>query len=570
MDRQGTAPASGSGALWADRPWLQPVALITLLAGIAFGMLVPVYTDEIAWRFHERAWLDGGFDIWLNDVCGPNMVARAPAFMMPVRWFSATMNQLLADPLYVRLTGVALALALVGAFWRLVGLLEQDPARRKVLRACALALLATGYLPQLLVLSRPEQPLFLAVMGMALITLSADWRERPARSVWLASGAIVLLCLLGLSYHLKGVLYSVFALACLAMLAPGARHWLPRALSGVILVAANLVAAPYWISRFACPGSEVMAQRLATQNLATVFENGNATPGVLLDQLLHAHIFAYTSVATLPERPMSHWLPHYIFGPVKVLGSDMATIVGWGCASLIAIRAVVLALRAGGWPALFQPRMALLLVLAGTTLVWGFSQITKNSYEAMHILPAWIVALLLAWTLPEPQSRPMPQHMGKLALLLVAFATLSQVVVITRMTPPLVAAAQKSGSVVLQPLSVSLADYGQVRRDIDRAMAQAGMDGPQRLNRLMIDDYTYLALQRHYLPLHALGVTGVWRGPVEDPAAYLVDRGSDGVVVACSALWDDARAIASRSGEICALNKAQLVTLAGGRPFRVR
>ena len=570
MDKQGTAPASGSGSLWADRPWLQPVALITLLAGIAFGILVPVYTDEIAWRFHERAWLDGGFDIWLNDVCGPNMVARAPAFMMPVRWFSAAMNLLLADPLYVRLTGVILALALAGTFWRLVGLLEQDPARRKVLRACALALLATGYLPQLLVLSRPEQPLFLAVMGMALITLSADWRERSARSVWLASGAIVLLCLLGLSYHLKGVLYSVFALACLAMLAPGARHWLPRALGGVTIVAANLIAAPYWVNRFACPGSAVMALELEDQNLTAVIQNGNATLGLIAEQLLNSHIFAYTSVATLPQKPMSQWLPHHIFGPVEEFGSDLVTIIGWAVASLIAVRAVALAVRAQGWSALFQPRLALLLVMAGTTLVWGFSQVTKNSYEAMHILPAWIVVLLLAWTLPQAKSRPLTEHLGKLAVMLVAFAALSQVVVIVRMAPSLVAATEKSGTVILQDHSVSLADYDAVRRDIDRAMTRAGMAGPRRLHRLMIDDYTYLALQRHYLPLHALGVTGVWRGPIMDPAAYLVDRGSDGVVVACSSLWDDARAIASRSGEICALNKAQLITLAGGRPFQVR
>lgn len=556
--------------MWSDRPWLQPVALATLLAGIAFGMLVPIYTDEIAWRFHERAWLDGGFDVWLNDVCGPGSIARAPQFMMPVRWFSATMNQLLADPLYVRLTGVILALALVAGFWRLVGLLEQDRTRRRVLRACALALLATGYLPTMLVLSRPEQPLFLAVMGMVLVTLSGDWRARDARSVWLASGAIVLLCLLALSYHLKGVLYSVFALACLAMLVPGARHWLPRALGGVTIVVANLIAAPYWISRFACPDSAVMAKELEEQNLTTVIQNGNATLGLIGEQLLNSHIFAYTSVATLPVKPMSQWLPHHVFGPVEEFGSDLVTIIGWAVASLIAVRTVALAIRAQGWSALFQPRLALLLVMAGTTLVWGFSQVTKNSYEAMHILPAWIVVLLLAWTLPQQQSRPLTEHLGKLAVMLMAFAALSQVVVIVRMAPSLVAATEKSGTVRLQNYSLSLVDYDAVRQDIDRAMAQAGMAGPQRLHRLMIDDHTYLALQRHYLPLHALGVTGVWRGPVSDPAAYLVDRGSDGVVVACKNLWDEARAVASRSGEFCAVNKAQLATLAGGRPFQVR
>ena len=165
---------------------------------------------------------------------------------------------------------------------------------------------------------------------------------------------------------------------------------------GTTIVAANLIAAPYWVNRFACPGSAVMALELEDQNLTAVIQNGNATLGLIAEQLLNSHIFAYTSVATLPQKPMSQWLPHHIFGPVEEFGSDLVTIIGWAVASLIAVRAVALAVRAQGWSALFQPRLALLLVMAGTTLVWGFSQVTKNSYEAMHILPAWIVVLLLA------------------------------------------------------------------------------------------------------------------------------------------------------------------------------
>ncbi len=550
-----------------ERPWLAPAALLVLLAGLAFGLLVPVYTDEIAWRFHERAWLDGGLDVWLNDVCGPTSIARAPAFMMPVRWFSATMNLALADPLYIRLTGVALAVALVAAMWRLVGVLEPDRQRRRLLRACACALLATGYLPQLLVFSRPEQPLFLAVMGMALVTLSTDWRQRTKRAVWLASLAIVLLCLVALSYHLKGVLYSVFALACLAMLAPGLRDWLPRALGAGTILAANLVAAPYWTSRFACPGDAVMAAKLESQNLTSVIQNGNATAGLIIDQVLNAHIFSYASLGALAQRPMSGWMPIDVFSAGEAFASQALTFLTWGLATVLAVRAVVLAVRRGGWPALFEPRLALMLVMAGTTLVWGLSQVTKNSYEATHILPAWIVVLLLAWTLPQAESRPKAAQLGKLAFLLLAVAALSQVVVIVRMTGPLAEATHKPGRLPQQPYSVSLANYAGVRQDIARAMHGAGMDGPQRLNRPVIDDVTYLALQRHYLPLHALGVMGLWRGPIDDPAAYLVSRGSDGLVVSCASLWAEARAVASRSGEICAVNRAQLAVLAGGRAF---
>ncbi|MEO5708069.1 MAG: hypothetical protein ABIT10_05140 [Alteraurantiacibacter sp.] len=551
--------------------WLVNAALLVLLAGIAFGLLVPVYTDEIAWRFHERAWLDGGLDVWLNDICGPNSIARAPAFMLPVRWFSATMNMALADPLYIRLTGVALALALVAAMWRLVGLLEIDPARRRLLRACACGLLATGYLPQLLVFSRPEQPLFLAVMGMALITLTGDWRQRTARQVWLASLAIVLLSALALSYHLKGVLYAVFALACLAMLAPGTRHWLPRMLASGTIGAMTVVGAAYWSARFACPDNTVMAAKLEGQNLSAMLQNGHGSAALLVDQILNSHILTYAWQGAIHSTPMSAWLPAGVFSGFEAFASQLLTYVTWSLATVVAARAVFLALRHGGWAALFEPRMALLTTMVGITLVWGVSQITKNSYEATHMLPAWIMVLLLAWTLPAHparDTRPDPLVLKRLAVLLLVVAACSQALVIGRMTGPLLAAAHDPGRLENQPFSVSLADYASVRRDIARAMHDADMDGPARLNRPVIDDFTYLALQRHYLPLHALGVMGLWRGPIDDPAAYLVNRGSDGLVVSCASLWPAARAVASHAGEICAVNGAQLALLAGGRQFR--
>ena len=104
----------------------QWLALGGLLLSVLAGMLVPVYPDEIGWRFQERAWIDGGLDIGLNDNCGPNTIARAPWFMMPVRWYSATANRIFADPLFIRLEGVACALAWIALFWVLAGRLEND------------------------------------------------------------------------------------------------------------------------------------------------------------------------------------------------------------------------------------------------------------------------------------------------------------------------------------------------------------------------------------------------------------------------------------------------------------
>ena len=111
---------------------------------LAFGLLLPVYSDEIVWRFHERAALDGGFDVWLNDSCGINTIARAPWFMMPARWFSATMNLALPSPLFVRIKGVLCAMAWLALLWRLSGTVVGDPATRNAAQTLGLALLGLG------------------------------------------------------------------------------------------------------------------------------------------------------------------------------------------------------------------------------------------------------------------------------------------------------------------------------------------------------------------------------------------------------------------------------------------
>lgn len=576
-----------AGLNGAKRNWLTIAALATVVVGMLFGLLLPIYTDELAWRFHERAWLDQGFDVWMNDVC-TNMVYRAPLFMMPARWFSANMNLLLADPLLVRLTGVALALSLVAGFWRLVGIIEPDAERRGLLRAIVCGLLATGVFPVMLVISRPEQPFFLAAMGMALLTLPVVHKAISARRAWLLCTGLVLLTLLALSYHLKGLLYSVFALACLLVLAKGTQHIVPRMLAAVTIVVLDVFSFRYWLGRFDCPTNTVMQRAMEEQNVVALLQSGNNPVEVLLQQLGRAHIFKYAELAAIHPYPMSAWMPVQIFTTGEGIVSFTMTYLLWGLTALLAAMAVWHFLRRNGpdglWARLWTPRVVLVGTLFAITFVWGLSQVTKNVYEAMHILPAWIMMLLFAWTLRaegradgEADNTFVSLKALRLAAtLLLAAGLLSQVIVIGRMSGPLWAAAHNPGRLPLQRYSISLADYPSVRADIGRAMREAGMDpgatqggtGPDgRLNRLLVDDLTYLALQRSYLPIYALGVMGPWNGPINDPAAFLVSRDSDGIVASCASLWQEAADAAARSGEICAINRQQLQRLAGGRPF---
>jgi hypothetical protein len=185
----------------AHRLFDSRVALAALVVMICAGIFVPIYTDEIMWRFHERAAIDG-VDILWNDLCGPNTLARPVWFMWPVRWFSAAMNLTFAAPVFVRLEGILCALLWVALFWRLAARAQTDPARTELARLLGIVLLSLGVMPFIMVMSRPEQPLTLAVTSIVLLTLSEPWRWSPQVSAWLKCADIVLLATIALSYCL--------------------------------------------------------------------------------------------------------------------------------------------------------------------------------------------------------------------------------------------------------------------------------------------------------------------------------------------------------------------------------
>ena len=90
-------PANSRIDSTAVQPWLRTLLTASFLMTLTVGLLVPVYTDEIMWRLHNRGGIDGT-DGMYNDLCGPGVWATPPWFMMPARWLSAHINLLLADP----------------------------------------------------------------------------------------------------------------------------------------------------------------------------------------------------------------------------------------------------------------------------------------------------------------------------------------------------------------------------------------------------------------------------------------------------------------------------------------
>jgi hypothetical protein len=560
-DLTGAAWMAGEVTPVKDRVarWLPIAAAAGLAATFLLGILVPLYTDEIGWRFQERAWIDG-VDRGYNDICGPNTFARPPWFMLPVRWFSATANQALADPLFVRIEGVLCVLAWAAMLWLLVSRLGDGLARRRRMQALVFSLLGLGTLPFLQVLSRPEQPLLLTFTLILLITLGFP-RRSGASAAWLKGAAIVALTGIAVSYHLKGVAYAPIALVCLAVCAAGPRTLVPRVVLGAVLVAMVAAAASYWFGRFQCLGNAEAGAVLATESLAAILATHGSLNGILGTLVHGANPLNYVWLAGFGI-DMSLWLPLGMFPDPVCRAVIVALGLLWGGALVLAGIRLLLFLARARLKALAEPRALLALTVLACVEVWGVSQIHRNLYEAGHILPMLAIFVALALSLPLADDARLTRAQTWLTCVAVPVALLSEAAVLVFATGPLIAARQTPGYIPGQRMSVSTRSYDTVRRDIDLAMAKAGMPRDRQLQGLVLDDITYLALQRHLLPIHRLGVFEVWNFGIDNAAQDLVDRRSDGIVVSCENLTDEFETAASRAGGICAVSKAQIEQVA--------
>jgi hypothetical protein len=539
------------------------LALGGLVLSVLAGLLVPIYTDETGWRFQERAGIDGGLDLTWSDICGPNSIARAPWFMMPVRWFSAAANQALSDPLFVRLEGVGCALAWIALFWLLVQRLESRRAKRVELRTLAFSLLGLGLLPYVLVFSRPEQPLILVAVLALLLAFVRPPGANPALWAWLKAAGFVALAVVALSYHVKGTLYAGLAGACLLVSARGRGTVAPRIAGAAALTALTLAAAKYWVGRLSCPDDPQIAALYNSVSVASLMANGGHGAALAAKMLASADPLGFVGAAAPRSDPLSNWLPPGLFPRPIAVVLLAGMFVAWGAAVLLAVAALVRFAFSAKVRALAEPRFLPAVGLLGLVLVWGASQVNKNVYEAGHILPALAMLAVLAFTLPQAGA-VVPAYVTRLTKLVLPFALCSELAVAALTLPAMAEAARTPGYIRDQPYSFTAFGFAAVRRDIAAARAASGMPTNRRLERPMIDELTYMALQDSHLPLHRLGVLSLWNGGITDPVGYLRSRNSDGVIVGCHMLPPAMRAVASRSGEICAISRDGLARLAVG------
>ncbi len=536
----------------AERDWPRLAALIAFIAflgSLLFGLLLPVYTDEVGWRMQLRAGFDGGVDRMLSDICGPNTIAAPLWFMVPQRLVSAWLNTAFPDPLYVRIIGVSCAFGWAFLMRSLIAQIAGDARRRNILTALAFGLLGLGVLPIMLVMSRPDQTVLLAATGAIVATLAAA----RSRLAWLWPLVILLCGVAAVSQHMKGILFVPLFLLCLFF--AGRERITLRVRLALMLGFAvlSVQAAGYWSARFQCPGDAVMAGELAKQNLASAIAAGDSWQSLADKAIQGANPNGYIVIAEARKSPMSTWLP---YGRIEAGGTALRYLpmsLAWNAALLAALACLIRALllcwrkRQLDFPALTAA------ATAGLMLVWGTSQLTKNDYEAMVVLPMLAIFVVMALSAVEWTERRAGQ-LGIAATVLVAISLVAQADIVRRYYPPLVAAATHPGIVADQGFSASTYGYGTIREQIRSTARQCGIGAKGRAFKPMVDDTTYFAMMDSFRPFHVLGVLEKWNGSIRDPQAYLKSQGSEGMIIGCRLLTPEAQAKGHRNGDFCCIS----------------
>ena len=532
------------------------IAAAVALYSVALGMLVPVYSDEVGWRFQARMALDGGVDRFVAENCGLNTLAQTPLFIRPLRYATAAFNTTFADPLTIRLVGVACALAWLALLWGLIGRLSRTSGEAGRMRTIGFSLASLGLLPFMLVISRPEQPILLALTAAIFIATSGLNKTRAADGAAQSAIRALLVTLLGmiaLGYHLKGIIFMPIFLAAAVFSShgPKGRPWRIAAL--LALIGTTAMSIPYWIGRFRCPADPLLADKLGRENIASVIFNADPIGPKIGKLLAGLNPFDYI-LLTLPKmRNMSNWLPPHVLGHGTALAWTILVMVCWAACMLAAIGVLIVVVRRRPEDPSDVKRLMLALLIATTVLFWSVAQIHKNVYESALTVPLTIIVFVLAFTTIR-ESAGVLRLTRILSLTALGGAVVSAILLIAFYGPALSSIAGHPGYIAEQKSSVSVFGYSAIRDDIVATGKLCGISDDRRTRGLLIDDLTYIAFMNTWRPLHRTGVLSDWNGRISDPAAYLRARGSSGAVIGCRYLPPALQNRARRNGPYCCLD----------------
>ncbi len=537
------------------RTWMRPAAIVPVVFCLAVisGMFVPVYTDEVGWRLQERAGLDG-VDKLFSLLCGPTSVVTPPMWMMPVRYYSAFWNMQFASPFYTRVSGVVYALAWGALLARLIWRIFPDMGQRRTMLVAAFGLATLGVMPWLLIWSRPEQPVLLCLTGAVLIACDGwNAHRRPAHGRdWLRILGIVVLAAVSISYHLKGLFLLPVFLACIATSSAGRGTVLSRALGALLVVLLTIDGLRYWIGRLHCPVDLAYQQ---SQNIAAALLEARThaeVGAVLLIMAKNLNPLLYLARTVPRPNPMSSWLAEEQIGMTPAL-------IWWGlvtfiwCLMLVFACGAMLRVSRAGERARrrrVDPRVLVAVALAVSILGWSATQVSKNDYEALLIVPMFLLIIVVGLSCAKAPD-VIFVRLRKLLVGAVPIVGASVLLVGAIFGPSLARAFDQRGYIDEQPYSVAAFDYEETRSRLHALARSCGIDADNS-ESLVLDDVTYYAFMQSPTPDHARSGFEP-TDSAELTTRYLRARRSSGYIASCSLLPKSLQSMAKRDGDFCCL-----------------
>ncbi len=535
--------------------WLRYAVLGCFAAALIAGLFLPIYNDEIGWRLQERAAMDG-VDKLYTSICGANTLVHPPFWMMPARYYSALFNSLFAAPIYVRLSGILYAFVLTGLILMMVRRVADGVRANGTLTVLTIGFLSMGTLPLLLVMSRPEQPVLLCLTAALLIALArkpADG-DTPTGTAWWRSLGIVLLALVAMSYHVKGVATVPVYLACLAVASQGRRAVLARAIPAVALVALALWAGHYWVDRFQCPDDALLrAGFLKSTGPALVMSERSQILPLLAQAFANINVLLYPGGLAPRVEPMAGWLPIDQIDAASSFTWFLFIVSVWTI-TLIAMTWCLLCAARRAW---IERRIDSRTLLAAALMALGTGWSATGFpgiYECTFTQPMLILALLLA--LSAHRGGPRFDRWLGLAATGIGLAGIASIALVAMIYgPSLTRIARAPGYVSGHARSITPFGYAGLEPQIRAAARKCGIVDPARQQRLVLDDLTYFPFVQSHMPEHRLGL--FWPGDIPaNPMGYLRQVKSSGIVSICRALPADLQARAKREGQFCCVAPA--------------
>jgi hypothetical protein len=537
--------------------WLVIVSFVILLG---LGLLVPVYTDEVATKLvRARFFAEEGKMLSLFPQCASGFILDTP-----ISWYpAAAIYSILYSnlwPLGLRISGVVTAfiwLALL-SYWVVLTI----PARSDRVRVLGViaAVFGLGVLPLTLVLARAEQWLILLLVAYCVFSALAEQHFQRPR-IWVISLWFVAFCIVTSLFfyaHPKAIFFLpvvIFSAFCIF----GFRHklllWL--AVSFTILCATQSVLMAK--SVIYCNEAPILSEMLASQTIKLT---------AIRESPKEFLLEAINNMTSAPSKIVRHmvfqndyqsgWLPSGgedkigILAKLANFGIELVVRVTFWLAVVISPIAFISSIIKKSEGCRKYLIASLWLGLVGHLIIFK----EWNFYGGA--LPILVALMLIVLGIILIFGNFLKNLAGNLLLASIfALSLVSSVVLVTSLSHKLFESATSTVDILFgQPLSVNTFNFSR-DRDRVRALAKNCNIQGDGAKRLVVDDLTYFAFENLRQPLHLVylydGGFGADIGG-KKIRGFLTGIESDGIIAQCTYISPAFNKIVVREGGFCCVN----------------